>query len=207
MNLRPPLLVYVVDDDLSAREALADLLESAGWRAQTFVSAQPFLDQLAVELPDCAVLDVRMPGLSGLDLQNEIVARDAELPVIFVSGHGDIPMSVRAIKAGAREFLTKPYQPDELLEAVRQAVATGAERRQRRSARLKLREHFQQLTLREREVMARVVAGRLNKQIAAELGVSEITVKVYRRQLMQKMGVSSLADLVRVVEALKQVAR
>lgn len=199
-----PPLIGVVDDDRSAREALADLLESAGWGVKTFVSAQAFLDSLTRGRPDCVILDLRMPGMNGLDLQEKLAVMDPDLPVIFVSGHGDIPASVRAIKRGAIEFLTKPYRPDDLLTSVQQAVSRGRSNRKRRADLLKIQARFAMLTTREMEVMTRVVAGRLNKQIAAELGVSEITVKVYRRQLMQKLGVESLADLVRAAETFKQ---
>ena len=184
-------LVFVVDDDPSIREALDNLIRSVGFRVQAFSSAQEFLRSELPEVPRCLVLDVRLPGLSGLDLQRELAAADVQIPIIFITGHGDIPMSVRAMKAGAIEFLTKPYRAQDLLDAIHQAIERDRASQLERTELAGLRGRFQSLTSREREVMQLVVSGLLNKQIAAQLGTSEATVKVQRHQAMQKMGANS----------------
>jgi FixJ family two-component response regulator len=188
-------VVFIVDDDISVRESLELLIKSAGLKPELFGSAQEFLSRPRPTVPSCLVLDVTLPGLSGLELQKQLAER-TDMPIIFMTGHGDIPMSVQAMKAGAVEFLTKPLKDDVLLEAVR-----GAVDRSRAALRLEaemriLKEHYEALTTREREVMALVVSGLLNKQVGGELGISEITVKAHRGQVMRKMKADSLADLV-----------
>ena len=194
--------VYVVDDDASVRRSTERLIRVSGFNVQTFESARDFLSSPRPEGPGCLVLDVRMPGLSGLDLQQELSQSGEQIPIIFLTGHGDIPMSVRAMKAGAAEFLTKPVKQRTLLEAIQAAVERDRATCQARAATEGLRARYEQLTPREREVMSLVVAGLLNKQVAGELETAERTIKFHRAHIMQKMGVESLAELVRMVEKL-----
>jgi len=195
-------IVFVVDDDLSLRETLRCLIESAGYCVQTFGSAEEFLDANASDAPTCLVLDVRLPGANGLDLQHELGKRGSQLPIIFITGFGDIEMSVQAMKAGAVEFLAKPFRSEDLLDAVRRAVERDRTARAERAEMLELRRRLDLLTPRELQVMDLVVAGRLNKQIASDLGTSEITVKVHRARLVRKMQAESLPDLVRMAHKL-----
>jgi FixJ family two-component response regulator len=199
---RPPPIVFVVDDDPSIRESLQCLIQSVGLGVQTFGSAEEFLSGTRPEVPACLVLDVRLPGMSGLDLQHELAKAGVQLPIIFITGYGDIPMSVQAMKAGAVEFLTKPFRHQDLLEAIRRAIGRDRTARQGRLEMLDLRRRLDTLTPREREVMGFVVAGLPSKQIAAKLGTSEVTIKVHRAQLMRKMRAESLPHLVRMVEKL-----
>lgn len=199
---RPPPIVFIVDDDPSTREDLQCLIQSVGLGVQTFGSAEEFLSGTRPEVPACLVLDVRLPGMSGLDLQHELAKAGVQLPIIFITGYGDIPMSVQAMKAGAVEFLTKPFRHQNLLDAIRRAIGRNRRARQDRLEMLDLRRRLDSLTPREREVMGFVVAGLPSKQIAAKLGTSEITIKVHRAQLMRKMRAESLPDLVRMAERL-----
>jgi FixJ family two-component response regulator len=194
-------VVFVVDDDVSVRESLEALIETAGWRTKAFATALDFLASCRGTSPRCLVLDVSLPGLSGLDLQHQLGDR-RDLPIIFLTGHGDIPMSVQAMKAGAVEFLTKPFRDDVLLTAIRRAIESSSSALERESELERLRRGYASLSPRERQVMTRVVSGRLNKQVGSELGISEITVKAHRGQVMRKMNADSLADLVRIGAAL-----
>jgi FixJ family two-component response regulator len=198
----PRQVVFVIDDDASMRDAVSRLLNAVGLTVQTFASAREFLAGRLPDVPGCAVLDVRLPGLSGLDLQREMVERGIHIPVIFITGHGDIPMSVQAMKAGAVEFLTKPFRDQDLLDAVRSGIQLDRQGRKERAELAELRDGLRQLTPREREVMSLVVAGLLNKQIALRLGTSEKTIKIHRSHVMQKMRADSLADLVRMSQKL-----
>lgn len=195
-------IVFVVDDDASMRQALARLLQSVQLRVEVFASPQEFLQSERPNVPSCLVLDVRLPGLSGLDFQAELAKADVRIPIVFITGHGDIPMSVRAMKAGAVDFLAKPFRDQDLLDAVTAAIQRDQKRREHENAMTDLRAHFSSLTPREGEIMALVASGLMSKQIAAEVGLSEITVKVHRSHLMKKMGARSVADLVRMAEAL-----
>jgi FixJ family two-component response regulator len=195
-------VVFVIDDDSSMRSAIKRLLEAVGLNVQTFASALEFLESELPDVPGCVILDVRMPGLSGLDLQREMAGKGIELPIIFVTGHGDIPMTVRAMKEGAVEFLTKPFRDQDLLDAIGHAIERDRTARRQRAEAAELRGRFDSLTPREREVMKLVVSGLLNKQIAVELGASEKTIKVHRGQVMHKMEADSLAELVRMGEKL-----
>lgn len=195
-------MVFVVDDDARVRESLKNLIRSVGLQVEAFASAQEFLRSKRPDLPGCLVLDVRLPGLSGLDLQKRIAEGDMEIPIIFITGYGDIPMSVQAMKGGAVEFLTKPFRDQDLLDAIHQALERNRKARDRRAKVEKLCSRYRSLTPREREVMALVIAGLLNKQIASELGTSEASVKVHRQHVMEKMGAGSLADLVRMADRL-----
>jgi FixJ family two-component response regulator len=196
----PDRLVFVVDDDPSLRESLKDLLQSVALRVEAFASAQEFLRSKRPDVPSCLVLDVRLKGLSGLDLQKRLIEGDVEIPIIFITGHGDIPMAVQAMKAGAMEFLRKPFRDQDLLDAVQQALERDRKGREQRAEIAELRKRFDSLTPREREVMALVAAGLLNKQVAGELGTSEASVKVHRQHVMEKIGADSLAELVRMAD-------
>jgi FixJ family two-component response regulator len=195
--------VFVVDDDVSVRESLEALIRSAGWKPETFASAQEFLVRSRPDVPSCLVLDVSLPDLSGLDLQNRVAAERADMPIIFITGYGDVPMTVRAMKAGAVEFLTKPFDDDVLLTAIRSAIERSRAALVRDAEMRALRDCQASLTTREREVMALVVRGLLNKQIGGELGISEITVKTHRGHMMQKMKADSVADLVTMAAKLR----
>ncbi|MFZ0272506.1 MAG: response regulator transcription factor [Acidobacteriaceae bacterium] len=196
-------IVFVVDDDPSVRSSLTFLLSTVGLQAESFDSANSFLQRKPPDAPSCLVLDVRLPGLSGLDFQRELAARKILIPIVFLTGHGDIPMSVRAIKAGAVEFLTKPFRDQDLLDAVRVALERDRARHEEEKDVMSLQRRFDSLTSREREVISMVVSGMLNKQIADQLGTAESTVKVQRSRAIEKMHAESVVDLVRMVEKLK----
>ena len=198
-----PSIVLVVDDDISVRESLELLLRHEGFDVETFVSAQEFLDRPPVTVPSCLVLDISLPGLNGLDLQKLVAVERHEMPIIFITGHGDIPITVQAMKAGAQEFLTKPFSDDILLNAVRHALIRSKALLDRSTEMLALRARYSCLSPREREVMALVVAGLPNKQVGSELGISEITVKAHRGSMMRKMKVESLAELVGLATRLR----
>jgi FixJ family two-component response regulator len=195
-------IVFVVDDDASVREAIRSLLRSVGLQVEVFGTAVEFLKKKSPNVPACLVLDIRLPGVSGLDFQAELAKANIHIPIVFITGHGDIPMTVRAMKAGAVEFLTKPFRDQDLLDAVQIALERDRSRRAQDKAVHELRSLYEALTPREQQVIGFVTAGLMNKQIAAELGVSEITVKVHRGSVMKKMGARSLADLVRMADAL-----
>jgi len=194
--------VFVIDDDKAIRSAIKNLLESIGLRAEVFSTPREFLKAEPRDKPGCLVLDVRMPGASGLDFQRELAKAKVEIPVIFITGHGDIPMSVQAMKAGAVDFLTKPFRDQDLLDAIQKAIGRDQARRQQETEGVDIRNRFNSLTPREREVMSLVVAGLLNKQVASQLGTSETTAKIHRGQVMRKMQAHSLPDLVRMSERL-----
>ena len=192
----PQPVVYVVDDDASVRRSLMNLLRSVGFQVEAFTAAQAYLESPQTDVPGCLVLDVRLPGMGGLDLQREMARINAPRPIVFITGHGDIPMAVQAIKSGAVEFLTKPFREQDLLDAIRRAIDLDRHMRQARADLSDLQRRFESLSPREREVLERVVAGLPNKQIAADLGVTEATVKVHRGQVMEKMQAASVPDLV-----------
>jgi FixJ family two-component response regulator len=195
-------IVFVVDDDISVRESLELLIRTEGWQSETFASAQEFLDRPRIFAPSCLVLDVSLPGLNGLELQKRVAVERSDMPIIFITGHGDVPMTVQAMKAGAVEFLTKPFGDSALLSAIRQSLERSRAALAREAQMQALRACYASLTQREQEVMARVVCGLLNKQVGGELGISEITVKAHRGQVMRKMKADSLADLVKIAERL-----
>jgi FixJ family two-component response regulator len=195
-------IVFAIDDDASVREALTNLLRSVGLQVKTFATTADFLRSDLPNCPSCLILDVRLPGLSGLDFQSELARNSKSIPIVFLTGHGDIPMSVRAMKAGAVEFLTKPFRDQDMLDAVQVALERDRTRREGDKVTSQLKANYESLTAREREIMGLVTAGLMNKQIAHEVGLSEITIKVHRGNVMHKMRAKSLADLVRMAEAL-----
>ncbi|MBV8213602.1 MAG: response regulator transcription factor [Verrucomicrobia bacterium] len=202
LSSAPTPIVFVVDDDISVRESLESLVRSAGWQTETFASAKDFLARPRVVAPSCLILDVQLPDLSGLDLQKRVVDR-TDMPIIFVTGYGDIPTTVQAMKAGALEFLTKPYRGEEVLAAIQNAIERSRGALGRQARVMSIQHHYASLSRREREVMALVVSGRLNKQVGGELGISEITVKAHRGSVMRKMKAGSVADLVRMAASLE----
>ncbi len=200
-------VIFVVDDDAGMRESLKNLIRSVALRVETFASAQEFLRSKRPDMPSCLVLDVRLQGVSGLDLQKRMGEAGMDIPIIFITGHGDIPMSVQAMKAGAVEFLSKPFRDQDLLDAIHHALERDRDAREKHAKIEELRSRYRSLTPREREVMALVVTGLLNKQIAGDLGTSETTVKIHRHQVMEKMGAGSLAELVRMADRLGIAAK
>jgi FixJ family two-component response regulator len=196
-------IVFIVDDDASVRRSIQDLLSSVALRSEAFATPQEFLDSKRADCPGCLVLDVRLPGMSGLDFQRALAEAGISIPIIFITGHGDVPMSVQAMKSGAVEFLMKPFRPQELLDAVQQALDGDRKLRKKRQETAKVRNRYETLTAREREVMELVVSGLLNKQIAAEIGTGEHTVKIHRGHVMQKMKADSLPALIRMADTLK----
>ena len=198
--------VFIIDDDRGMRQAVQDLVESVGLRAESFATGQEFLNKRRTSDPSCLVLDVRLPQMSGLDFQQRLTEIGMQIPIIFITAHGDIPMSVRALKAGAVEFLTKPFRDQDLLDAIQQALQRDRVVQEHEAEVRELRERYQGLTAREREVMGFVVSGLLNKQIASEIGASEATIKIHRGNLMEKMQAASLVELVRMADKLKPVS-